>query len=276
MTGWIGGAVAFYAGLVVLLYVAQRSLLYHPDQTIPDPQLWRAPAMQAVKIPTKDALELYAWWHPPATPDHPTIAYFHGNAGHIGDRAEKTADYLDQGYGLLLVSWRYNAGAGGKPSEPALLEDGRAAIAFLEEQNNIRSDRIVLYGESLGSGVAVQMAASHPVGAVVLEAPYTSVAEVAQSHYWYVPARWLVRDSFDSMAYIKEINAPLLVVHGEQDRVIPMRFGHTLFEAAVEPKEFVPFPLGRHDDLDVHGLAAAVIDFLDRRLVEKARAASGA
>ncbi len=266
MINWVGGFAGAYAMLVLLLFVAQRSMMYHPDQTVPDPVRWGAPRMEGVRLTTDDGLKVYAWWRAPADATKPILLYFHGNAGHLGDRVEKTAPYLDAGYGLLLLTWRYNAGAGGKPSEEGLLLDGKAAIDYVLAETGADPGRLVLYGESLGTGVAVQMAAQRPVGAVVLETPYSSVAEVAQGHYWYVPARWLVHDKFDSMRWIDRINTPLLVLHGDGDRVIPMRYGRKLFDAAAEPKEFIHFPGGAHNDLHTQGLMQYVMDFLDRRL----------
>ena len=266
MINWVGGIAGFYAVLVLLLFVLQRSMMYHPDPTVPDPAQWGAPRMEAVRLTTEDNLGVFAWWRPPADETKPIVVFYHGNAGHLGNRVEKTSPYLDAGYGLLLLTWRYNAGAGGKPSEEGLLLDGKAAIEYVLAETRADPSRLVLYGESLGTGVAVQMAAQRPVGALILETPYSSVAEVAQGHYWYVPARWLVHDKFDSMRWIDRINTPLLVLHGDRDRVIPMRYGRKLFDAASEPKEFVHFPGGGHDDLHTQGLMQYVIDFLDRRL----------
>ena len=164
LVNWVGGIAGFYAFLVLLLFVAQRSMMYHPDQSVPQPDQWGAPSMQAVRIPTDDGLKIYAWWRPPADQTKPIMVYLHGNAGHLGDRVDKTAPYLEAGYGLLLLTWRYNAGAGGKPSEEALLLDGKAAIDFVLAETGADPGRVVLYGESLGSGVAVQSAARRPVG----------------------------------------------------------------------------------------------------------------
>jgi len=263
--GYILGAVALYAAFVALLYTTQRGLLYHPVQTIPAPADYGVGEMTAIRIPTADGLALLAWWRPPRMPTSPVLAYFHGNAGHIGERADKVRDYLAAGYGVLLLSYRYNAGSGGKPSEEALFTDGRAAMAFLAREG-VAGGRIVLYGESLGTGIAVAMAATHDIGALVLEAPYVSMAELAQYHYWYTPARWLIRDRFDSMSRIGAIGAPLLVVHGRKDRLIPPRFGQALFDAAREPKEIELIDEARHNDLLDYGLTQFVLRFVARRL----------
>ena len=175
---------------------------------------------------------------------------------------------------MLLVSWRGYGGNPGSPSEAGLYHDGRAALDFLA-RTGVAPSRIALYGESLGAGVAVQMASEQPeqpeqperpVGAVLLESPYTSMAGVAAHHYWYLPARYLVRDRFDTLAKIDRIGAPLFIVHGERDRIIPPDMARALLAAAAEPKEARFFPAAGHNDLYDHGAASAVIDFLDRTI----------
>ena len=255
--------LVIYALVIAMLYVVQRTLLYHPDQTIPDPVASGVPEMTALRLPTTEGLELLAWWRAPRDGNAPVLMVLHGNAGHIGDRADKVRDYLDAGYGVLLLSYRYNAGTGGDPSEANLFADARAGLAFLKRER-IPDNRIVLYGESLGSGVVVAMAVEYPVGGLVLEAPYSSMADMAQHHYWYVPSRWLVRDRFDSMSRIDDVSAPLLVIHGGKDTVIPLKFGRRLFDAAREPKQAHYLPAARHNDLLNYGMAPLVIEFLER------------
>ena len=260
--GYFATALVVYALLIALLYVVQRSLQYHPDQTIPDPPAYGVPEMAAIRIPTEDGFELLAWWRAPRDAELPALLVLHGNAGHIGDRGHKVRDYLDAGYGALLLSYRYNGETGGSPSEANLLADARAGLAYLKGQG-ISDRRIVFYGESLGSGVAVAMAAVNPVGALVLEAPYSSMADLAQHHYWYAPARWLVRDRFDSISRIADISTPLLVIHGERDSVIPVKFGRRLFDAASEPKQAHYLPEAQHNDLLDYGMVPLVIAFLE-------------
>ncbi len=265
---WIAGV---YLGLLVLLFLAQRALIYHPTNVVPEPAQYGASDMQVVRIPTADGITLYCWWRAPSRNDGATFLYFHGNAGNVGDRAFKVRHYLNAGYGVLLVGYRYNSGAGGRPSEEGLYTDGEAAYAFLRAQG-VPSDRIVVYGESLGSGVATHIATTREVGAVILEAPYTSIGDVAQTHYWYVPARWLILDRFDSLDRIGRLQAPLLVLHGEGDAVIPVEFGRKLFAAAPQPKEGHFVPGGGHADLYDFGIDRIVVDFLQRHLALKAAA----
>lgn len=262
--GYVATALGIYALVIALLYVMQRSLMYHPDQTIPDPALYGVPEMTALRIPTDDGLELLAWWRAPRG-SAPVLLVQHGNAGHIGDRADKVRDYLDAGYGVLLLGYRYNAETGGDPSEANLFADARAGMAFLVREG-VAEDKVALYGESLGSGVAVAMATEYPVAALVLEAPYSSMADMAQHHYWYLPSRWLVRDKFDSMSRIDNVSAPLLVIHGGEDTVIPQKYGRRLFDAAHEPKQAHYVPDATHNDLLDYGMAPLIIEFLDRHV----------
>jgi hypothetical protein len=263
--GYAAIALGIYALVIALLYVKQRSLLYHPDQTVPDPATSGVPEMTALRIPVDDGLELLAWWRAPRDAGSPVLLVLHGNAGHIGDRAEKVRDYLDAGYGVLLLSYRYNAGTGGEPSEANLFADARAGMAFLARES-VAADRIVLYGESLGSGIAVAIATEYPVAALVLEAPYSSMADMAQHHYWYLPSRWLVQDKYDSISRIGEVSAPLLVIHGGDDTVIPQKYGRRLFDAAREPKQAHYLRQARHNDLLDYGMAPLVIEFLERHV----------
>jgi hypothetical protein len=267
MAGWVATGLAVYGGLVAGLYLFQRQLLYHPATSTPEPALSHVPDMRPVRLSTEDGLELLAWYKPPV-PGGNLVVYLHGNAGNIGHRGWKVRPMLDAGMGVLLVSWRGFGGNRGSPSEEGLVRDGRAALAFAVGEG-ISPGRIAFYGESLGSGVAVtvaaeQAAAGDPVAALVLEAPYSSIADVAQHHYFYVPARLLLRDKFDAAARIASVKAPVLIVHGEQDRTIPIRFAKALFDRAVEPKEALWLPAAGHNDIFDHGAWDKVLAFLQR------------
>ncbi len=252
-----------YLMLVGGMYVGQRSLMYHPSDRTPVPSQHGVPEMTALRVPAADGLSLYGWWHPPARPGRPTLLYFHGNAGNLDDRADRARFFLDQGYGLLLMSYRYNAGAGGSPSEAALVADGRAAADWLAREQGIGPDRIVLYGESLGSGIACALAAEGRGAAVIVDGGFDSAANVAQAAYPFVPARWLIKDRFDNAARLAEAEGvATLVVHGGRDRIVPAARAKALFEAATEPKRFELLPEAGHSDLYEHGMPAIVRDFL--------------
>ncbi len=257
--GLLGAGV--YVGVVGAMYLIQRSMMYHPVGDLPAPAAVGLGDMEAVALRTQDGLDLVAWYRPPVEPGMAELVYFHGNAGNISWRAERARRFLDAGFGLLLVSYRGYGDNPGKPTEEGLYADGRAALAFLAGRE-VPGSRVGLVGESLGTGVAVAMASEHEVGAVVLESPYTSTADVGQRAYPIIPVKWLMKDRFDSLSRIEGIGAPLLVIHGEADRVIPVDFGRRLFAAAPEPKKGIFLPGAGHGNLDDFGAAESVIQFL--------------
>lgn len=262
MTVALATIVVLYLGVLGLLFLCQRSILFVPNVQRPDlQQAGMADVMEEVRTKTADGLELLAWFRPPRRNPTPVLVHFHGNAGHIGHRGERMQPYIDAGLGVLLVEYRGYGGNDGRPSERGLYADARAALETLALQG-IGAERLIIYGESLGTAVAVQMAIERDCAALVLEAPFTSIGAVAQSRYWMFPVRQLVLDKFDSLAKIGRLRCPLFVMHGERDRVVPIQFGRALFEAAPEPKEAKWFPEGNHVNFDDVGGPAAVLQFL--------------
>jgi fermentation-respiration switch protein FrsA (DUF1100 family) len=258
------GFAAAYAALVGGLYLFQRQLLYLPDRTRPELMGLAQLGVREIMLQTEDGLPLLSWYLPPRQ-GRPVIAYFHGNGGHIGYRAERLLRFSREDYGVLMLEYRGYGANPGSPSEAGFYVDGRAALAFLDREGMAPS-RLVLYGESLGSGVAVTLAAQYQAAGLILEAPPTSVAEVAQCHFPYVPAALLVTDRFDSLSRIGKVKAPLLVLHGERDRVVPVRYGRALLEAASEPKEGWFAPEAGHEDLARYGGLDVAVAFIERRL----------
>jgi len=255
--------VAYFVALAIL-FVLQRQLLFPAGKEPPSlERAGLAGLMEPVKFTTADGLTLLAWYRRPPHDAAPLILLFHGNAGTVENRAVKARTYIDAGFGLLLVEYRGYGGNPGSPNEAGLYADGRAALAFAAAQG-IAPGHIVLYAESLGTGVAVQMATEQRVAALVLEAPYTSIADVAQSAFPLFPVQWLVRDRFDSVKKIAHIGVPLFAIHGERDQTIPVQFGKALFAAASEPKEAKWLPGAGHNDIARFGADAAVLDFLKR------------
>ncbi len=251
-----------YGLIVAGLYFGQRSLLYFPDRTVPDPaQYGVAYAMTTVRYDTEDGLALSAWYRPADRDDRATVVYFHGNGGHHGHRGPTVRYLWESGYGVLLAGYRGYGGNPGSPSETGLAADARAALRWLADQG-VGSDCIVLYGESLGSGVAIRLGSETDVAAVLLESPFSSIADVGQAHYPVFPVRLLLRDRFDSTSRVADIGAPILVMHGDADRTVPIRFGRRLFEAAAEPKQAWWVPGGGHVDLHRYGAAGVVLEFL--------------
>lgn len=259
---WLFGLLLTYAAICVLLHAFQRSLVYLPDRQVAVPADAGLPDFRVVTVTTADGLGIDGWFHPPADPAKPTIILFHGNAGHVGYRADKAAAFRQAGFGVFLAGYRGYGGNAGTPTEQGLYADARAALDWLVRQG-ISGQKLVLYGESLGTGVATQMAAERRVAALVLEAPFTSLTDVAAGHYPIFPVRALLKDRFDSASKIASIGTALLVVHGERDRIVPTKLGKALFERAGQPKSAAWLPAAGHNDLMRHGLAERVIGFLD-------------
>jgi fermentation-respiration switch protein FrsA (DUF1100 family) len=227
--------IVAYAAVALGMYVSQRKLQYHPENKCLTPESVGIIGAGVETLTTADG-EKIILWHAPAKAGMPTILYFHGNAGEIGDRPLRFNYYYSRGFGVAYLSYRGFGGSSGSPNEAGLLADASAAYDWLIAKG-VGPGRIALLGESLGSGVAVQLAAKREVGAVALEAPYTSTVEVAAHLYWWLPVHALMKDQFKSIDFIAAVVAPLLIIHGEEDRLVPVEFGRRLFAAADQPKE---------------------------------------
>jgi fermentation-respiration switch protein FrsA (DUF1100 family) len=261
---WLSAiAVGGYGALLGALFLVQRRLLFRPGPGRPELGDLGLLGVCEVVVRTRDGLALASWYRPPP-PGRPVVLYFHGNGGHIGYRAERLRRFTDAGLGVLLLEYRGYGGNPGSPTEHGLYADAEAASEFLVRQE-IAPDRLVLWGESLGAAVAVDLAGRRGAAAVVLEAPFTSIAAVAQLHYPYVPAAMLMRDRFDALSRIGRIKSPLLVMHGGRDRVVPIRFGRAVLEAAPSPKEGWFEPRAEHEDLAAFGALEAAVAFIERR-----------
>ena len=252
-------AVLGYGGLLALMYVFQRALLYFHDSARTPPAQAGLPHAEEVMLTSSDGEKLIAWLVPPRG-NNPVVLYFQGNAEGLAARVGRFTWLTADGAGLLALCYRGYGGSTGAPTEDGLIRDAVAAYDFARAR--YPADRIVLFGESLGTAVAVALAAGHEIGALILDAPFTSAAEVGAAAYPFAPVRWFMRDEFHSDERIGRVSAPLLMLHGERDSIVPIKFGERLFALAREPKRFVRFPQGSHVDLDDHGAAKVVKEFL--------------
>ncbi len=259
---WFAGLLAFGYGLiVVLMYLNQRSFLYFPEQERTAPAAAGFTAARELTLEPADGERVIAW-HLPPEGDRPVVLYFHGNGGSLRLRAERFAALTADGTGLVALSYRGYGGSSGTPTEQGLIRDAVAAYRFAAEHYPTR--RIVPWGESLGTGIAVAIAAGHPVGGLILESPFTSTADVAASIYWFLPVRLLMQDQFHSDQRIAQVTAPVLVMHGDHDATVPVGYGERLFSMIKAPKQFVCFSGGGHSDLDFFGALDAVRSFLNK------------
>ena len=257
-------AALIYLALLVAIYLLQRHLLYHPARTQASPEEVGLSGVQVINLATQPGEKLIAWYAP-AKGNQPTILFFHGNAGDIAGRSERFAYYQQAGYGVMFLSYRGYGASTGRPTEAGLISDANAAYDWLV-RSGVPASRIAVVGESLGTGVAVQLAARKPVGAVALEAPFTSTADVARLSYWWLPVGLLMKDQFKSIDYLNDVRAPLLVSHGTDDRLIPVEMGKALYAAANEPKEFVALANGTHGSIFSEQVWEREIEFFNRRL----------
>lgn len=255
------GALAGYIAVLGLLYAYQRDLMYPRNPARVEIAGANLPGVEETVLTTSDGERLIAWVVPPRE-GKPVLLFFHGNAGNFGRgiRQARFRALTEDGTGLFAVNYRGYGGSSGTPTEDGLLLDARAAYGAAVAR--FGAQRLIGYGESLGTGVVLKLAAEQPLPAVILEAPYMSTAAVAQLVYPYVPIALLMKDQLRSDLVIGKLQAPLLVLHGERDSVIPFSQGQALYALANPPKRFIRFPEGNHENLPAHGSLPEIRRFL--------------
>jgi len=256
---WLTAAALVYAGFVALLYLAQRKMMYFPDTARYAPASVGLPQAQEVVLDTTDGEKIVVW-HVPPRDEKPVVLYFQGNGGGLNLRAGRFGKLTDGGFGLIALNYRGYGGSSGQPSEPGLLRDAAAAYAFAAHL--YPAERIAVWGESLGTGVAVALAAEQKVARVILESPFTAAVDIAAAAYPFVPVRWLMHDQFRSDRRVGEITAPVLILHGTDDTVVPLRDGERLFELIRAPRRLVRLAQAGHNDHDSHGAVDLAQSFL--------------
>ena len=229
--------VFFYVLLLIIVFLFQGKLLYHPttDNYLQN-QVEREPAeIEKVKITTKDKINLIGWFYNRNLEEFKTILFFHGNAGSLENRTYKLNHFKNLNLNFLIIAWRGFSGNKGKPNEMGLYEDAKSAIKWLKAKN-IKEKNIILYGESLGTGVAVEIAQNKNYAGLILESPFTSMVDVGKKYYPFFPVRFLLKDKFESYKKITNISVPVLVMHGKVDKIVPFHMGKKIYELANEPK----------------------------------------
>jgi len=238
-----------YLGALVVLMFLEESLIFFPS---PYPEgNWRPGGLkfEDVEFAAADGTALHGWYLPHPTP-RGVVLFCHGNAGNITHREEILRRLHNiTGATVFIFDYRGYGRSQGKPTEAGILADARAAHDWLARRENLPFERLVLMGESLGGAVAVSLAAEGGARALILESTFTSLPDVAAHHFPWVPVRLLMRTRLDALAKIKDYRGPLLQSHGDQDTIVPYHLGRRLFEAAHEPKQFITFPGGDHNDL---------------------------
>tara|TARA_B100000315_G_scaffold252640_1_gene289824 strand:- start:16 stop:768 length:753 start_codon:yes stop_codon:yes gene_type:complete len=230
-----------------VVFFFQRNLLYHPsvnnylkNQVVNEPT-----EIEKVKITTEDKIELLGWFYNKNINKSKTILFFHGNAGSLENRTYKLNHFKDLKVNFLIIAWRGFSGNKGHPNEINLYKDAESAIKWLKTKG-INEKNIILYGESLGTGVAVEVAQNKKYAGVILESPFTSMVNLGRKYYPFFPVRFLLKDKFESYKKINKISVPILIMHGEVDKIVPYAMGKKMYELANEPKFFYSQEYGDH------------------------------
>jgi uncharacterized protein len=253
---------------LVFVWVTQRRMIYFPATRLPSPDDVGLRYAEPVSFVTADGLQLGAWFVPASgTAPRVTILVFNGNAGNRAYRAPLAAALRERGFPVLLTDYRGYGGNPGAPSEQGLVEDARAAVAYLLGRRDIDPTRLVYFGESLGSGVAIQLAVERPPAALIVRSPFTSLVDIGRHHYPMLPVRILLRDRFPSIDRAPLLRSPTLVIAGTRDTIVPIDFSRRFFHAVVAPKTFVEIRGADHNDDELlHGdeMIQAIVGFLSR------------
>jgi fermentation-respiration switch protein FrsA (DUF1100 family) len=254
MSIWIKlllGLAAVYGVIAVAAYLGQRKLMYFPDrQRVLPAQAGLANVEERV-LKTPDGERVIAWYGK-ARPGQPTLLYFHGNGGSLANRAERIRRFMNEGWGVYMMTYRGYGGSTGSPTEVDNVADARLAHGALVHEG-VPPSSIILYGESLGTGVATRIAVERPSAGLILETPYTSIVDIAALRYPYLPARRFLQDRYQTVKYIANVKVPVLILHGEHDQVVPVAMGREVARLANEPKRLVVFPDASHNNLYVDG-----------------------
>jgi len=226
--------VLVYFLILIFLYFYQRNLMYHPNENnYFDDQI--SVHIDKVKIITDDNIELLGWYHQKDLKKYKTILFLHGNAGSLENRIHKLNHFREMNVNFLIIAWRGFSGNKGKPSEEGLYKDGQGALNWLRNRG-IKEEDIIVYGESLGTGVATHLSQNKNFAGVILETPFTSMIDAAKTFYPYIPVSLLLKDKFDNKIKIKNVSVPVLIMHGEADQIVPFSMGKKIYEIANEPK----------------------------------------
>jgi len=235
----VSSVVLAYFIIILFVYFYQRNLLYHPSENnyLNDKITFN---YEEIFIETDKKIKLKSWFIKKDLDKFKTILIFHGNAGNLFNRVYKLNELNKLDINILLISWRGFSGNKGKPTEKNLYHDAEEAVKWLNNRGAI-SKNIILYGESLGTGVATELGTSNVFGGIILESPFTSIANAAKIYYPYLPVNIILKDRYDSISKIKNITTPILIMHGKKDNIVPQKMGLELYEKANQPK-FSYFP----------------------------------
>ena len=265
LMGFLTGAFLLYCCLTAVLYLTQRSLMYFPGGEREDIGVLTKIVPQIIPVQSDEGIQFDSWYWS-AKDDKPTIVFFHGNGQAYQYWVNKLMVYQAQGFGVFLTDYRGYGGVAGKPTEQGLYKDARAHLKALIKLTQLKSEDLIYYGESLGTGVATQMATELPPKAIIYESAYSSTSDVAKSRYWMFPVDLMMKDQFRSKDKVGQLKMPKIFIHAKKDMIIPMHFGRALYDISPEPKQWVVIEKSGHNDLYDHGAQLHINEFLSTLL----------
>ncbi len=257
---YLYSAILIYLIFGFFLFLFQRKILFNTSGIPKKPSEYNLKGVREIHIPTSDNEKLLSWYSKPNL-NKPLLIYFHGNSFDIGERAYRIKRYIDEGWGVLLLAWRGYSGNKGKPTEKNLYTDAESAINWAIKNLKTNHNQIIIYGESLGSGVAVEMGTRYNFKSIILEAPFTSITDIARKKYFLYPVKYLIFDHFDNYSKINKVNSPLLIISGKKDEIVPHFHSKILFSKANYPKENVFIDEAIHNNLYDFNIDKDVINF---------------
>ncbi|AIF81035.1 hypothetical protein I862_02360 [endosymbiont of Acanthamoeba sp. UWC8] len=240
--------MVLYLGVMGYIYLNQRTLLYHPEQEMIGLESYNMPGTEEIFLTTKDGVKIQAWYKKPDTGKEMVI-FYHGNSGHIPQRIDKLKELNAMGYGFIIPAWRGFGKSEGFPTEKGILNDAEATIEFIKKEG-YDLKKVIVIGESLGTGVATQMAAKHEFKGLLLITPYTTIQDRASEIYFYIPVKYLLKDNFDTINNISKVKVPVIIIHGDNDEIIPHTHSLKIIEKVNEPKKLIIYPGINHTNYD--------------------------
>ncbi len=257
---YIFTAIFLYFFFGLLLFIFQRRIVFNKSGYPGTPRDYNLLTTKEIFINTEDNIDLLSWLHI-GDKRLPLLVYLHGNSFHIGDRAHRIEKYIEKNWNVLLVSWRGFGGNKGYPTEKNLYKDGEAVLRWISQNTKFNKKQIVVYGESLGSGVAVELGIKYNFLSIVLEAPFTSISDIAKKRYKIYPTKLLVKDKFDNFSKINYLKSPLLIISGKKDEIVPHEHSKKLLNKAKVKKKGVFIDEAIHNNLYEFGIEKDVIEF---------------
>lgn len=255
---WLLYIIGIYLFLLCLMYLAQDRMMFLATGRTPAPAYFGLHDFEETTLTASDGVKLTAWFHA-GQPGGKALIYFYGNADALPGYSSFFRRFADEGYSVLGVNYRGYGGSEGKPNEQGVYRDGRAAVQFMQQHTQVGN--IIVAGRSLGSGVAVQLASEFKLGGLVLISPFTSTVDIASKLYWYVPVKWLMRNKFLSHEKFDKVQAPVLIIHGDRDTLVPLSHAQALLPLIQSRHQLNIYQGADHIQLDTERMAADILSF---------------